>query len=190
MALCVPKAMILGHSFVKRLKMDLDRRFDKRAKINFDLNDINIRLFGTGGRTTEKICQFDLNNVARFTPDIVILEVSTNDLTRKRPETVGSEIEELTRILLDKCSVSVVGVCQVIPRADEYFNIKAKLLNQYLKGVIDDPRAFTWYHRGLCAPSNDILLEDGVHLSPKGQYALYRSYRGAILKSLRIFNEL
>lgn len=108
MALCVPKAMILGHSFVKRLKMDLDRRFDKRAKINFDLNDINIRLFGTGGRTTEKICQFDLNNVARFTPDIVILEVGTNDLTRKRPETVGSEIEELTRILLDKFSVSVV----------------------------------------------------------------------------------
>ena len=36
MALCVPKVMILGHSFVRRLGGDLEQHFDDRAKSNFD----------------------------------------------------------------------------------------------------------------------------------------------------------
>ena len=50
MALCVPKVMILGHSFVRRLSSDLDQQFDDRAKRNFDLNHVNVRLFGVGAR--------------------------------------------------------------------------------------------------------------------------------------------
>ena len=50
MALCVPKVMILGHSFVRRLSGDLVNR----AKSNFDLEDVKVRLFGVGGRTVKK----------------------------------------------------------------------------------------------------------------------------------------
>jgi len=52
----------------------------ERAKLDFDLGDINVRLFGTGGRTVAKLSQFDMLTVARFSPDAVILEISTNDL--------------------------------------------------------------------------------------------------------------
>ena len=60
MALCVPKVMILGHSFIRRLSCDLDEQFDIRAKRNFDLNHVNVRLFGVWGRTVKKIKDFDL----------------------------------------------------------------------------------------------------------------------------------
>ena len=60
MALCVPKVMILGHSFVRCLNGDLEQRFDDRAKSNFDLKDVNVRLFGVGGRTVNKVKRFDL----------------------------------------------------------------------------------------------------------------------------------
>ena len=43
MALCVLKAMILGHSFVRRLSGDLENHFDDRAKSNFDLEDVLLR---------------------------------------------------------------------------------------------------------------------------------------------------
>ena len=46
MALCVPKVMILGHSFVRRLSGDLEHHFDDHAKSNFDLEDVKVRLFG------------------------------------------------------------------------------------------------------------------------------------------------
>ena len=50
--------------------------------------------FGVGGRTVEKIKQFDLANVSRFAPDIVMLEIGSNDLCNSSPETVGSQIDE------------------------------------------------------------------------------------------------
>ena len=37
MAEVVPKALILGHSFVRRLKRDLDLGFDPRAASDFNL---------------------------------------------------------------------------------------------------------------------------------------------------------
>ena len=69
MALCVPQVMILDHPFVRRLRGNLENHFDDRAKSNFDLEDVKVRLFGVGGRTFKKIKQFDEANVSRFAPD-------------------------------------------------------------------------------------------------------------------------
>ena len=46
--------------------------------------------------------------------------------------------------------------------------------------------------RGLQSPSIAVLCRDGIHLNAAGNYALYRSYRGAILfalKKLATFSE-
>ena len=190
MALCVPKVMILGHSFVRRLSCDLDQQFDDRAKRNFDLNHVNVRLFGVGGRTVKKIKDFDLSVVLRFAPDVVILEIGTNDLCNISAEVVGSEIDDLVKQLLSDFSVRVVGVCLVIPRAEALFNQKVKLLNRYLSVVIDNPHVFLWRHKILDEPRCDFLLQDGVHLNPCGQYLLYRSYRGAILQAVKLLDQL
>ena len=50
--------------------------------------------------------------------------------------------------------------------------------------------AFVWSHRGLMEPLNKVLKNDGVHLNTNGQYKLYRSYRGAMLKALNMINEM
>ena len=63
-----------------------------------------------------KIKQLDLLTVAQFSPDAVIFEIGTNDLSIKPPETVGSKIDELATKLLNKYSVRVVGNCCVILR--------------------------------------------------------------------------
>ena len=181
MALCVPKAMILGHSFVRRLSSDLEKHFDDHAKSNFDLEDVKVCLFGVGGRTVRKIKQFDVANVSCFAPNVVILEIGTNDLCNEPPETVGSQIDELVELLLNHFSVRVVGVCLVIKRTEPLFNKKVAVLNCYLSVVVDRPQVFVWRHKILDSPSHDFLLEDGVHLNPCGQYLLYRSYQGARL---------
>ena len=77
MALCVPKVMILGHSYIQRLSGDLAQHFDNHAKSDFDTEDNKVRLFGVGRRTVTKIKQFDLANVTRFAPDVVIIEIRT-----------------------------------------------------------------------------------------------------------------
>ena len=100
MSSCVPSILILGHSFVCRLRDDLDAHFDTHAASNFHLPESGyITLLGTGGRTVEKVVKYDLQSVHKYKPDIVILELGTNDLSTHAPEVVGSKIDDLVHAL-------------------------------------------------------------------------------------------
>ena len=191
MANVVPKVLILGHSLIRRLKSDLQNKTEPRFHDNFHLDGTaSVSLFGIGGRTVPKLRKFDLHVVRDLSPDVVILEIGTNDLSVERPETVGSQIDDLVVLLIRDFAVRAVGVCFVIPRAMSspgaaIFAQKAKILNDYLYHMLEPyDNVFCWSHRDFNSPLKDLYLPDGVHVTPAGQYFLYRSYRGAILKAL------
>ena len=117
MASSPPTLLILGHSFVQRLSSDLRSNFDARAAEHFNLlGDAVIHLHGVGGHTMKKLCLYDLGVVSALKPDVIILEIGTNDLVANRPEVIGSEIDDLVQLLLQSYSVRVISVCEVIPR--------------------------------------------------------------------------
>ena len=94
MVAAVPSILILGHSFVKRLKRDLRSQFDPRAVCGFNLTGTaTVHLHGVGGCTVAKLRLFDLHVVEQIAPNVVLLEIRTNDLVDARPEVVGFEIE-------------------------------------------------------------------------------------------------
>ena len=189
----IPKVLIFGHSFVRRLHDDLVKGFDSRANQNFNLagSGIYVCLKGTGGRTVEKVRKYDISAIASIQPDIIILELGTNDLCHLSPEVVGSRIEELARFFRDELRVKVIVICQVIDRKiphstapDAAFNAKAAILRQYLCVVLENEAGiFLWEHHDFGSDVN-LLSLNGVHCNSQGQYRLYRSYRGAILKAL------
>ena len=114
MDLLTPNVLILGHSFVLRLKNDIATRFDPRVEGNFGLTgSANVHLFGVGGRTVSSLREHDLSIVCRTSPEAVILEIGTNDLSQMGPEVVASEIEDLVCFLIREFGVRVVCVCQV-----------------------------------------------------------------------------
>jgi lysophospholipase L1-like esterase len=194
-SLDAPKVLILGHSFVRRLNYDMKTRSDSRMACDFGLEGTAVvHLHGVGGRTVPKLRQYDLGVVSHISPEIVILEVGTNDLSHARPEVVGSHLEELVRLLINTFSVRVVVVCHVTPRAAtsvcaqttvDAFAAKSALLNQYTRVVLEPMnQVLCWTHKGFVNPAVSPFLPDGVHFNPIGQYMLYRSYRGAILHAL------
>ena len=144
-----------------------------------------IHLYGVGGRTVKKLRLYNLGVVSALKPDVIILEIGT---IANRPEVVGSEIDDLVQLLLQSYSVRVIGVCEVIPRVRApFFNAAAPILNQYLTDVLElCPNVFSWRHTGFSNPTVSPYFPDGVHLNPQGQYSLYQSYQGAILKALRL----
>ena len=128
---------------MKRLHCDLKAGFDARADSCFNLEGTaTATLFGVGGRTDYKLRLHDLHVVRRLAPDVVILEIGTNDLSVLGPEVVSSSIEELVSSLLNDFAVSVNGVCHVIPRGDSFthwaeFLQRAKILNNYVRVILD-----------------------------------------------------
>ena len=189
-----PHVLIMGHSFVRRFELFLSKGIDARVRQDLNLShSVQITFLGVGGRTVDKLSKFDLHLVRRLQPQIVILEIGSNDLSPPdaRPEVVGSKIETLVRRLYAECQVETIVVCQTINRAaglrdPPSFNDRVALLNQYLSVVLETlPFAVFWRHKGLRQPTVRILCRDGVHLNSKGQYALYRSYRSAILSAIK-----
>ena len=158
-----PRALILGHSFVRRLSSFLSH--SNIYSHNLGLQDVaEIALFGVGGRTIAKVEKFDLGFVRAWKPDIVILELGTNNLTKFPPESVGSSFEELVQLLYENCSVKVIGVCQVIKRCPPPpkmldFNSRVIKLHKYLKVVLEPLQfCFYWRHIGFWNPSSGIYL--------------------------------
>ena len=61
MAAAAPTVLILGHSFVKRLKRDLNSGFNRRAARDFRLHGTaSVCLHGIGGRTVHSLRAYDL----------------------------------------------------------------------------------------------------------------------------------
>ena len=112
----------------------------------------SISFHGVGGRTIAKVRKFDLSIIRRLSPDIMVLELGSNDLTRLPAQTVGSELETLVRYLHDEVNVKSIVVCQVIRRhapGCTAYNFKVTKLHLYLKAVLEPiPFCLYWRHRG------------------------------------------
>ena len=146
---------------------------------------------GIGGRTVDKLIRNDLNKIRNAAPDIVVLELGSNDLCVSDcdPETIALSIVALAELLLKELSLQFIAVCEVTVRQNEPFvgyNDKAALLNSHLRELLREiPATKCWQHRGLIKPTNNaVYAPDGIHLNYMGNKALYRSYRGAILRAL------
>ena len=75
------RVLILGHCFICRLREFLASHVSLNT--NFLITeDCKIKWHGTGGRTVSKARAFALGVVESFRPDIVILQLGSNDVTR------------------------------------------------------------------------------------------------------------
>ena len=127
--------------------------------------------------------------IRRLSPDIIVLELGSNDLTKLPAQTVGSELETLVRYLHDEFNVKSIAVCQVIRRHSPEctaFNFKVTKLHLYLKVVLEPiPYCLYWRQRVFWNSRKNIYLPDGVYLNDLGNLKLFRSIRGALIKRSR-----
>ena len=133
----------------------------------------------------------DLDKIRSAAPNIVVLELGSNDLCDKDsdPKTIALSIVALAELLPTELGLRFIAVCQVTARQNEPFvgyNERTALLNGHLRESLRIiPTAKCLQHRGLINPTNNaVYAPDGIHLNDIGNKALYRSYRGAILWAL------
>ena len=71
---------------------------------------------GVSGLTGSTTLELDLNVIESFHPDIVIMQLGSNDLTDSDPLRVGWAVDDFVRLLHDIFGVKVVCVYQTIMR--------------------------------------------------------------------------
>ena len=76
------RILILGHSFTRRLHVFLRQNFNEVFARNLHIDgDLSIKWHGIGGRTISKVIRHDLGIVEKFAPEIVVIQLGTNDLS-------------------------------------------------------------------------------------------------------------
>ena len=91
-----------------------DARIEKNS---VKITDFNLgSYYGIGGRTVDKVFQYDLPFIKNQFPDIVILELGTNDLSDLSPKAAGSRLEKLVLFFKNDLNVRTLVLCQVIDR--------------------------------------------------------------------------
>ena len=114
------RVLILGHSFVRRLETIIKLKSgDGTFALNFDLAQRSfVSVLGMEGRTVDKI-RHDLQTTCNYAPDVVVLELGSNDLCEEdnHEQTVALAMEALVEMLYDVVNVQFVTVCAVTARA-------------------------------------------------------------------------
>ena len=83
--------------------------------------------------------------VASLAPDMIILQLETNDLSRLDPLVVGSSMEKLVTTLYEKHNVKLNGVCKTLLGSTPVFNTRVRTINKYVKTFLE-PYVVVWEH--------------------------------------------
>ena len=94
-----PRALVLGHLFVRRLKeFAAHNHSDGTYDLNLGLSNVcSIIFHGIWGRTVDKMIRNDLDKIRSAAPNTVVLELGLNYLCDKDsdPETIALSIVAL-----------------------------------------------------------------------------------------------
>ena len=190
-----PKSvLVLGHSYVRRLG-EFVHQSSWDVSPNFGLKESQGTVYfaGYGGASVHRIHALLREVLERFMPDVVVLQVGSNDVRSNGddPEYLADRLLGLARRLRDEFGITNVIVSQLFFRTVvpcQHYNGIIHEINLHLENKLQDERYLSfWKHFGFWNPEVRALLQhqDGVHFNDLGNYKFYKSLRGAILKACK-----
>ncbi|OWF37189.1 hypothetical protein KP79_PYT21294 [Mizuhopecten yessoensis] len=174
-------ALVLGHSFTRRLAEWAEKE-DAQASPRF-----NLHVFGVGGRRIRCTLTKDTDIIRRLTPDIVFLQIGSNDISRRRSaKSVAEELNDMaTYIRMLGVQHVIVGSLFPRPRPRQMtqgeYHKKRRKINHILK-MTSNQGIFTFWNHAFM--KNKFISHDGVHLTIAGNKKFYFSIQTAIHRCL------
>lgn len=203
------KILILGHSFTTRFRKHIRDNLDTLSySLNMDPRDIMVTYSGRPGGTVQVVgdAQLEEAHIREFSPDVVILQIGSNDLCRanKSPVSVCEEIRRLSVLLLTEFQVKKVVILQILHRLPNrtpnprhlvdipWFNGRVDRLNFLLSHNLNKDNVLFWPHKGLRSAEKLAvsLLPDGVHLNHNGYNKYFQTVRAAVVTAVKQIRHL
>ena len=192
---CRPvKVLYYGHSFVQHMQDYMAALPYYMGNFGLDFNEASVYYKSLSGASVDRLRKkHNINFINRMQPEILVLEVGTNDLSEpeKTARYVHDKVLDLVRDILD-CRVRMVIVSQVVMRGekgligkDPDYEEKMYAYNHMMEGSLRLlPRTTFWHHRNMWRRIEDLVVDDGTHLNEQGNKRVYRSFKGALKSNI------
>ena len=189
------KLLFLGHSFVRRASQHLSSINQTNLYLPLPTHEVLFQF--RGGAHIPDISQL-FRQSAGFNPDIVVIDIGTNDLfnnTSTPSHTLALQLYNLAKHLVNHHGVRHVIILEVLPRttwgrygAPKSFSSRVCRFNAMVKSLVSKSNHSTpvsfWFHKGISANVSQFIL-DGCHLNPTGLTKYIKSVRRAVLLQTR-----
>lgn len=180
--------IILGSSHIRRLHEYISSFGITNCGLNVRLFDVT--LYGMGGMrlfspTASRRVAHHISCIHVHTPDLLILTVGSNDIMSQHPNRIAHALMGMAGYAI-AAGVRHVSISLILFRGTSTFNARVMSANLAIMRCVrrmNNPRIRFWRHRGMVWPRPELLSLDGVHLNARGNYRLYRSLRGCILRN-------
>ncbi|XP_078315393.1 uncharacterized protein LOC144619896 [Crassostrea virginica] len=181
------RALVLGHSFIKRLS-----NWMRANSIVMPRDNLELHLHGVGGRTVPQVFHLDLLMVERINPDVILLQLGGNDISDSTSASdVLVKLERLITVLREKHPISTIIVasifCRRLPRgiSERSYDRKKKRVNKFLLkkfGASEQgKKVFFFTHKFF---KKEYFDNDGVHLNDHGNKRFFQSILSALQLAL------
>ena len=196
-SVAVPRrVLILGHSYVRRLEEFINHSNSSHINRNFTFEDSQFQIFfsGYGGAGIARIHEVWSENLHKFRPHAVILQIGSNDIGRgfnlTKVPALCSRIISLAQRIQNSYSVEKVLISQLFFRNRArcpIFNECTQAVNYELQArLVNSHTIAVWKHRNFWKPEVRARIEnrDQIHFNDEGNLKYYNSLKGAILHSV------
>lgn len=177
------RALVLGHSFIRRLRdwMRVNGRVMRHG-------NLDVHLHGVEGRTVPRVYHLDMQLVERISPDVILLQLGGNDINDTTSASdVLVKLKRLISVLGEKHPDSITIVASIFCRrrhrglSSRSYGRKKKRVNKFLLkefGAFEQgKKVFFFSHTFFKEKHFD---RDGVHLNDNGNRCLYHSIFSAL----------
>ena len=172
---CHGRILIIGHSFVRRLRDWFDGK-------EVEVCGHRVTFCGWGGATVktlrDKLAGTDVANFC-----MVYVEIGSNDLCSEPGDIVASSLWALVAYLRTHGAAQVI-FGQVLFRTRRWAGgPSVEQLNDRMRDWMGERKdTYYWRHWGLHNPRH--LAHDGVHINARFMATYWRSVRGALIKNM------
>ena len=198
--------LVTGHSFVRRYREYLNRKFGSQENYNKSLGlpRENISIFGKGGLKANKDgIEFITTKTKQVKPSVILIELGTNDLAvqaideKKQVNDTLHQLFYLCKQLFD-LGVQKIVLCDIVNHrklcgntTEAAFDRKQQYFNQLLNNLNKlNPDIIIWKHeRSKIRNLKDgEISSDNIHITTDHGLKLYNfSIRAALIKGLKSF---
>ena len=194
----------MGDSFVEHFKNFLKDNLDEYSfSLNLSLRDVMIQYSAKRGSTVDKLQRFQLQDVIDFEPEMVFLQIGSNDLRdpKESPESVAKSIIDLAHRLILNYNVKFVALMQIFHRLHpsrpvryrvdpSWYNPRVDSTNLNLSAQANPDHSCLWRHKGFWEQSaqEKVFDSDGTHLTFLGNKRFFQSLRALTVHLLKRFN--
>ena len=160
--------LLLGHSFITRL--DRYSRRENLRNLQLEHNSHRITFCGRGGKYIDQLDN-DIHYVRRYRPDIVVIDIGTNDIEQlvikersAEPDVLARQTFDFAKHIIRTLDVKIIVLMEVLERTGDGrhatrsvsgFRTAANRFNNELRDLVrgqsnhQEKRVYFWHHRGL-----------------------------------------